>query len=271
MFEYGLGWLRDYPDHRDYNLFRSHPLLGKMKDRILDAPIPQSVDLRKYCTPIKNQGHLGSCTANATSGLIEYFEKNKHGSYVNPSRLFIYKAARRLLGLQGDSGATLRSSIEALRLFGVPPEDYWPYDIYRFDQKPDSFVYSLAQNYQALTYYRLDINGLNPGSLLISVKQHLSNGFPAVFGFVVFSSIRESAKSGDIPIPKRSDRKIGGHAVMAVGYDDIKQAILIRNSWGTQWGEEGYGWLPYFYVINGLAVDWWVLINEEWVDLNVFK
>ena len=267
----GMGWIRDYPDWRDYTLDTDHDHIKAIKQKInSQTSLPTIVDLRPHCPPIKNQGHLGACTAHAVEGLIEYYQKNTFGTYIDGSRLFIYKTARSLLGMEGDSGATLRISIAALKLFGVPPEIYWPYDVRKFDDDPTPFVYALAQNYQAITYYRLDPPHIPPEQILFRIKQHLAKGFPAVFGFVVFSSISQATKSGYIPVPHQGDRKIGGHAVMAVGYNDSDEHLIIKNSWGTEWGDNGYGYLPYEYVMKGLAVDWWVMTKEEWVDLRVF-
>lgn len=281
-----MGWLPDYPDFRDYtpenNLI--DPMLRKVgiiksKNNI---QIPSNIDLRNWCSPIKDQGALGSCTANAGAGLLEYFENRSFGKYIDVSRLFLYKTTRNLLGLKGDTGAYIRTTLGSLVLFGAPPEKYWPYNITTFDNEPTSFCYSYAQNYQTISYYKLDISGLTPVDLLSRIKQYLSNGIPSIFGFTVYSSYKQAAKTGKIPYPSYKESVVGGHAVMAAGYDDSVEitntvsnnttigALLIRNSWGTGWGMNGYGWLPYEYVINNLAVDFWSILNNEWVDTSNF-
>lgn len=280
----GLGWLPDYPDLRDYTVRSDEvkPLLAKTavaKPGAREAPA--NVDLRELCSPVEDQGQIGSCTAHAGVGMLEYFERKLHGKHIEASRRFLYKVTRTLGQLEGDSGAFLRTTIGAMVLFGLPPEEYWPYSEEEFDEEPPAFCYSFAQNYQAVKYYRLDPLGTDRAELLASIKSHLASQLPAIFGFTVYGSIAEAADDGRIPFPGEGDKVEGGHAVMAVGYDDgmtvtnadgkSEGAILIRNSWSKDWGEDGYGWLPYDYVLRGLADDWWVLIENEWVDTGEFK
>ena len=280
----GLGWLPDYPDLRDYTS-RSEavePLLEKTAVPTLRTKgTPTKVDLREWCPSIEDQGQIGSCTAQAGVGMLEYFERKLHGRHLDASRRFLYKVTRALGHLEGDSGAFLRTTIGAMTLFGVPPEDYWPYSEAEFDEEPPAFCYAFAQSYQAIKYYRLDPPGTEHTELLSAIKSHLASQLPAMFGFTVYDSIAGAGEDGKIPFPAQGDRVAGGHAVMAIGYDDTikianrdgeaQGAILIRNSWGDRWGEDGYGWLPYDYVLEGLASDWWVLIENEWVDTGEFQ
>jgi C1A family cysteine protease len=215
--------------------------------------------------------------------MVEYFERRAFGRHLDASRLFLYKATRNLLHWTGDTGAFLRNTMGALILFGVPPEEYWPYVIAEFDKEPSAFCYAFAQNFQAITYYRLDPPGTTNDLILKRIKTNLAGGLPSMFGFTVYSSYKQAATTGRIPYPTKGDQIVGGHAVMAVGYDDgmkIKNAnpgakdttgaLLIRNSWGTGWGSSGYGWLPYEYVLKGDAVDWWSLLKNEWIDTGAF-
>ncbi len=283
----GMGWLPDYPDFRDYTEEQKSVKTMLTKAGVTKAEkaaLPASVDLRAWCPPIENQGTIGSCTANAGVAMVEYFERRAFGKHIDASRLFLYKATRNMLHWTGDTGAFLRSTMGALVLFGVPPEEYWPYLVSDFEKEPPAFCYAFAQNYQAISYYRLDPPSTAKNTLLKHIKTNLSAGLPSMFGFTVFSSISQAASTGKIPYPTTGEKIVGGHAVVAVGYDDgmkiknsvpgaveTKGALLIRNSWGTGWGTSGYGWLPYEYVLKGLAVDWWSLLKTEWIDTGAFK
>ena len=284
--KYRMGWIPDYPDFRDYTdkTREVKSILGSAGP-VKAKGLPASVDLRSWCSPVEDQGALGSCTAQAGVGIIEYYERKSFGRHIDASRLFLYKVTRNLMKMKGDTGAYLRTTMGAMVLFGAPPEAYWPYteDQKEFDKEPPAFCYAFAQNYQTVTYFRHDPSATKAEEILKAVKTYLSKGHPAMFGFTVYNSVEQAGKSGRIPFPSQKEKIEGGHAVVAIGYDDkmkIKNkygeaettgALLIRNSWGKGWGEEGYGWLPYEYVLTGLAQDFWSILKKEWIDTGQFE
>jgi len=295
-----MGWVPDLPDFRDYHIdhdtiseknrkFGQKMSVKQMIDSVgVSEPeaveLSPKVDLRKWCSPVEDQGSLGSCTAQATVAIVEYFERRAFGRHIDASRLFLYKVSRNMLHWTGDTGAYLRTAMGALVLFGVPPEEYWPYKVEDYEVEPPAFCYAFAQNYKAINYYRLDYPGISKRALEKRIKANLRAGLPSMFGFTVFSSIEQAKDNGEIPFPTSNETRRGGHAVVAIGYDDkIKientnqggsthtGAFLIRNSWGTEWGDEGYGYLPYAYIREGLAIDWWSLIKQDWIETDEFK
>ena len=199
---------------------------------------------------------------------------------------------RNLLGWTGDTGAYLSTTMAAMTLFGAPPEKYWPYTTAKpgavaapkadFDTEPPALCYAFAQNYKSINYFRLDPPGVAPADLLQRIKKYLAGSMPSMFGFTVYSSYQYSGSNGHFPFPCPNEKAVGGHAVVAVGYDDAKKiknpicgkettgALLIRNSWGTGWGDKGYGWIPYEYVLKGQAVDWWALVKHSYIATNQF-
>ena len=245
--------------------------------------LPGSVDLSYWCSAVEDQGRLNACSAFAGVALLEYFANRSSGTYMDASPLFLYKAARNLAQASGDVGASLRETMRAMEKFGVPPVQYWPYLSDKMDEEPPQFCYSFAQNYQALKYFRLDYASISEETLLAQIKAVLAAGFPCAFGFTLYASAddEENVRKGWIPFPTGNDRHVGGHAVVAVGYSDFEivgrkeegnrlGAFLIRNSWGTNWGRGGYGWLPYDYVLKGLTADWWSLLKATWFEQDSF-
>lgn len=268
----GLGWHRDSTDPRDLT-----PVDASIVEMFASLPpagsLPNSVDWRTYCDGTGNQLSLNASTAFACLELLKYFERRAFGRVVEFSQMFAYVTARRLLNWSGNSGAKLRTTWKAITRLGVPAERNWPYEVCTVDKEPDSFAYGIAEDFSALRYIRLDRRGLPGTDTLQTAKSFLAAGFPSVFGFPVFTSVTSAP---EIPYPTSYDRLRGGQAVMALGYDDElrvrsdKGALLIRNSWGERWGDQGHGWLPYSYVEDQLASDFWTVCKVDWLDSEEF-
>lgn len=245
LFRY--GWIPDLPDVRD-RLFRAPRKAG---------PLPASADLRSGCPAVYDQGELGSCTANAVAAAVEFDQRKQNlAQTFTPSRLFIYYNERAMEGtIASDSGAMLRDGIKALAAQGACPEAMWPYEEDKFAQRPPAPCYKIGKTHPAVEYQRL---GQDAGEM----KACLAAGYPFVFGFTVYESFEsdEVAHTGVVAMPDGSEMSMGGHAVMAAGYDDASQRFLVRNSWGSAWGMGGYFTIPYGYVTDSnLADDFWTI------------
>ncbi len=291
-----LGWIPDVPSIHDYTegnpkvvtLLKKTRLKHRVTAHKKAVPLPKQVDLRTTgnMPEIETQGALGSCAANAAVSLIEYFQKKASGSYVDISRLFVYKVTRNLMKVTGDCGSNLRAVLGSLVLFGAPPEEYWPYDTAKFDDEPPAFCYSFASNFKTLKYFTLSDPNDTTKDLLHKVKTYITGKFPCIFGFTVYKQEIIDAKNngGLVSFPSPTSELAGGHCVVACGYDDNlvingdKGAILIRNSWGTHdpvtgkpMGDLGYFWLPYRYLIENQTSNWWTVLNQDWVDTGKFS
>ena len=246
----GYGWVPDLPDHRDQ-------LYGVV--RRMAAKPPSSVDLRPKCSPVEDQGNLGSCTGNSLAGAVEFLEKKDGVPFINVSRLFIYYNERVIEHtVNEDAGAMIRDGIKALVKQGVCSEKKWPYVVSKFTKKPSSACYKEARNHQVTAYARIQT--------LDEMRGCLAEGYPFVFGFTVYESFESDqvAKTGVAPMPKPKEKVLGGHAVLAVGYDDAQKRFLVRNSWGTGWGMKGYFTLPYDYLADrNLSDDLWTIRRQE--------
>jgi C1A family cysteine protease len=274
----GLGWIPDLPDLRDYT-FQHAAVLGLLKQlkRKRRKKLPNRIDLTfddegVYFSPPEDQGPLNSSAAFAVLSLVEYFERRVRGHAFDGSKLFLYKVTRNRLHKRGrssgDTGADLRSTLKTLVQFGAPPEGYWPYDEERFDEEPSEFLYNLARPLAGVCYFRLDAPNQDGARTWETVQSFLASGIPIAFGFSVPSSM---ARDADIPFRPNFDAVRGGQAAVAVGYEHDRfgpgqHGLLVRNSWGSLWGDNGNGWLPVSYVRNQLARDFWAVFSECWLS-----
>lgn len=258
--KHGLGWVRDMPDHRD--IFYSAP------DHLLPA-LPPSADLRGKCPPVYDQGEIGSCTANAIAGALQ-FARSMDGETPDfvPARLFIYYNERVIEhSVASDAGAQLRDGIKSVSKQGAPPETEWPYEAVPADPhtnlfpphsppvtKPPTGAYHDGKAHNAIAYMRVQQS-------TDQMRACLAEGFPFCFGFQVYSSMWDASGNPvtNLPMPRGNDQPVGGHAVLAVGYDDAAQLFTIRNSWGASVQDKGYFYMPYAYIASSLASDFWTI------------
>ncbi|WP_205964242.1 C1 family peptidase [Ramlibacter agri] len=243
----GFGWVRDLPDSRDFMYAAPLPHLGKL---------PPKVDLRPQCPAIYDQGQLGSCTANGIAAAIEFDQRKEKKTEFVPSRLFIYYNERAIEGhINEDSGAQIRDGVKSVAKVGAPPESMCPYDISKFTKKPSPAAYAEAKKDIVKVYARVP-------QVQSQMLGCLADGFPFVFGFTVYESFESDAvaKTGMVPMPAMGEQVLGGHCVVAVGYDSGTRHFIVRNSWGVGWGLQGYCMMPFEYLLNSqYSSDFWTI------------
>ena len=243
-----FGWSRDLPDHRDHLHIAPTDVL------------PASYDLRSLefgMIPVYDQGDFGSCTANMGAAMAQYlFLKEALSDQSVPSRMFLYYNERVIEGTPSfDSGAQCRDALKCLSTIGSIPETLYPYTSANLTAQPPAQCYveakwELATEYASVPQTR------------DAIKQTIFSGLPVGFGFSVYSSFMSDsvAKTGMVPMPGLFEKRVGGHAVVIVGYNDDMQRYIVRNSWSALWGDKGYFYMPYNYVEStSLASDFWVL------------
>jgi C1A family cysteine protease len=241
--QHKYAWVPDLPDFRDFTYMVKMPLKS----------LPLKIDLRPGCSKVEDQGNLGSCTANALVGALEFNQNKNKTSFVDMSRLFIYYNERVIEGaVRTDAGASLRDGIKTLAKQGCCSETFWPYTINKFATKPTAACYTEGLKNVIQSYSRINT--------LDDMRGCIASGEPFVFGFSVYTSFESDAvaKTGVLNMPSRREKMLGGHAVLAVGYDDLSKRFIVRNSWGPDWGQAGYFTIPYDYLNNkNLADDMW--------------
>jgi C1A family cysteine protease len=243
MTTHKLGWFPDKPDDRDFKFSLPRAMLRKL---------PPIAGVENLCPSIYQQGDLGSCVGNAVASQISLVHiKNKLPDPI-PSRLFIYYNAREMEGtVYEDAGCSLRDALKSVSKLGVCQEALWPYLIEKFSIRPPLSCYTDAMKDKVISYHRILYS-------LASMKGCIFAGFPFSIGVRVFENFPMETSTGNIPMPQ--GREVGGHAMVAVGYDDTIQQFIVRNSWGTEWGISGYGKIPYEYLINPLlSMDFWTI------------
>lgn len=243
--DYKLNVVKDRIDTRDY-IYRA-PTSG----------IKASVDLRSLCTPVEDQGPLGSCTGHAVSSAMEILLKRQRRE-MELSRLFIYYHARLLINtVNWDSGAYLRDAVKSVNKWGASNEKLWQYNIREYKTRPSTIAYEDARSRRATEYRRCAGAG--------DIRAALSEGHPVVIGFLVYSSFMsaDTVRRGTMIYPNvRRETMLGGHAVCLVGYDNGRQTFIAKNSWGSNWGDRGYFYMPYKVLEDPrMSMDFWAIVG----------
>jgi C1A family cysteine protease len=240
------NWKPDVPDFRDH------------KAKLTAKRNPSKVDLRGLCSRVEDQGSLGSCTGQAIVGALEFLEIKNSVSSIIPtdlSRLYVYYQERVVEGtINSDEGAMIRTGVKVCNKVGICAEKLWPYKVRKFKTAPPATADADAATRKISEYLRItDLTG---------VKNSLAAGYPVIFGFAVYDSFESDkvATTGMVPMPTTKEKMLGGHAVLAVGYDNKSKMLIVRNSWGPNWADDGYFYLPYGFVTSrDLSDDFWTI------------
>jgi len=240
----------------------SYALAEQFVPQLSESSIAATVDLRQYCSPIDDQGNLGSCTGNAIAGAIDLLDRKTHNLQTRVSRLFIYYYERVIENdVNYDNGAYISDGIRATSTYGAPQETLWPYNINLFRTRPSSAAIADA--------VKRKVTSSQAAANFTAVQSALASGYPVIVGFDVYSSFEGAwgniphgqTGSGVMPYPNtRTEQLLGGHAVCIVGYNNANSTFIVRNSWGTSWGDNGYFYMPYQVIQNtAMSSDFWVI------------
>jgi C1A family cysteine protease len=247
------GYIKDSYDARDYQF------TAAAKAPIVFAP----VDLRPKCSPVMDQGKIGSCTAFGTTSMVQFVRSKQNLQNFTPSPLFTYYTTRQIEGTESrDAGAMVRNALKSAVVYGVVQEEKWRYDVTKFKLAPTPDVYAEAQKYQKLEYRRIT------DGVIHDMQQCLFEGYPFTFGAMLFKGFESSSakRTGIVPMPSAREARLGGHCMLCVGWKMInsRRYFIIQNSWGTNWGSKGFCYIPFEYMGNkNLVNDCWTIRLTE--------
>ena len=247
--QYSLGWQPDKGGVVD----------KAFGPKFLGTPIKDKVDLRPQMPPVYDQGPIGSCVGNGVAAVVDYAHwKGSQQPFWTPSRLFLYYQGRVAIGtVNQDSGCQIRDVVNATKKLGSPLESLWPYRVNKFTTRPPQTAYADGLKRQTLSAYKAET--------LEDVQRALSMDLPVVFGVPVYQAIQNVGYfSWRLPMPNAGERSIGGHCMTVVGYNTADKTLIVRNSWGKNWGRAGHMLMPFEYWIKfQRQTDAWVVSVTE--------
>jgi hypothetical protein len=275
----GLGWCQDEialgASTRDENEVNRQEL-----ERLLlsyPAHLKRPVDLRKHFAPVRNQRSLYSSTAFACLSIVEYFENRILESICERSKAFLY--AMTLATVRPSAigkGCSIEATLKTLVRYGCPPEVLYPYKRKNCRGEPKRRdLFGFVRDFRDLRYGRLDLPDATGDDTLKITRKCLDCGIPVVFGVEVHHLMPTSGtvNTAEQLFPlSRPFYTVGWQSLVACGYDSRLKCLLVRNSWGTDWGNktlDGYGWLPYRYLTEDHTAGFWVLYKPAWIKGNL--
>ncbi|MFI5340529.1 MAG: C1 family peptidase [Candidatus Methylomirabilales bacterium] len=213
-------------------------------------PTKPALDYSSEIKRVRDSGPEGSVVGLALATALEFqIAKATHQDHQISAR-YIYYAARQASGTtEFDSGAVIADAIRVLSKKGAVEDDIWPYVAGQYAAKPPAAVENAK---------RFRITDAKAVSGLDAVKSALIQNGPVVAGITMYQSAMTPAtsKTGVIPLPASKEQIVGGHAIVIVGYDDKQKRLKFVNSWGSSWGEHGFGYLPYEYAEKYMSEAW---------------
>lgn len=266
MMKPKLAWRPDSTQPLSAGSIDDHPFEGKNAlavaatgASVVDPAVETNgvLDLRKWCSPVENQAQAGSCVGNGVVGALEFLQIRNGLPYTDLSRLFVYYNSRLMTGDQDkDEGTYIRIAFGTLTSLGTCSEKKWPYDLNNLFIRPSWGSYREAYPHKITSFYRIQETSGQP--LIDSIKRALQAQHPVVFGMIVDQDYMSIGSDGMVAMPQKTRVNAGGHCQVIVGYDENKRRFIVRNSWGTYWGDKGYAYVPYDYLDAADANDFWV-------------
>lgn len=252
---YKSSWIPDKVDDRDF-------MYSSNSELFVPIEVSKIVSLKKWCSPVETQKHHGSCVGNAATNAIELNRIRDGLEHVDFSRMFVYYNSRIFhSAVLKDEGTQIRYALSSINGIGVCRTYLWPYVSENINKRPSWNAYREAYKTRISAYY--SIKG-DYTEIIEQIEHAIRSGNPVLFGCLVYSDFCSGKlqKGGIARIPGDDENYVGGHAMLIVGFDSERRLLEVKNSWGIDWANNGYCWIPYDYLKPSRASDFWVLTAE---------